>query len=145
MPDAQPGAAEVRSLLHGAGLAAHAVEPVGGGQVSWTYFADGQWVVQIPRFDRAARTMRVQAELMPLVTAAVPFAVPVPRRVATWADRPVMCYGAGIDWQRLLFYWWLNPCYELVYAGEYLDDVAVQRAVDTIRGRLSTVAELQDR
>jgi hypothetical protein len=49
VPDARPDAAEVRSFLPGAGLAAHAVEPVGGGQVSWTYFADGRWVVQIPR------------------------------------------------------------------------------------------------
>ncbi|MDQ3761528.1 MAG: hypothetical protein M3460_07445 [Actinomycetota bacterium] len=46
--------------------------------------------------------------------------------LATFGPGPVneiiQAYGGKISWRRLLFYWWLNPCYELVYAGPHLDN-----------------------
>lgn len=287
-PTQRPSVDTVRDLLHAAGWPVGTLAPVEGGRVSWTYVADDEAIVQLPRFDQAVEALRTQSVLMPLVQATVPFAVPVPAPVASYQGRPVMRYrmvpgrplrlgdrwrdipamlhalhrvpadqaadilcceptaeawrsryaefrsavtdalfphlsedvAAAIStqyerflsgpfdftpvfvhsdldaehilvdpqtgqpsglidfdwasvgdpaldfvglltalgpqvthrlisaygtvaWSRLLFYWWLNPCYELVYAGSYLDEHALARGIQTIRARLARLSELQ--
>lgn len=279
------------SLLRDAGARTTTIEPIGDGRVSWSYLADGEWIVKIPKFDAAVEPMRIQAELMPVVQEAVSFRVPVPEPIAEYGGRPVMRYrhvpgralqpgdhwqdvagmlqelhripvdraaatlgsagtaeawqvgyadfrealqytlyprldaalqerisaeyehflartpeftptlvhcdrgaehilvepasgrpfgiidfdwaavgdpsidfvgllttlgpepveeilrtcGDEVSWQRLLFYWWLNPCYELVYAAPYLDDDTVRRGIETVRARLAELPELRNR
>ena len=77
-------------MLLGQGITASRIESIGGGFVSWTFDIDDAWIVQLPRFDAAAQTTRMQIRLMPEVQAVVPFAVPVPELIAEWESRPVI-------------------------------------------------------
>lgn len=61
------------------------------------------------------------------------------------AHRLIGAYGDGVSWQRLLFYWWLTPCYELVYAGDHLDEAAARRLIEAVRSRLAALTPLRDR
>src|SRR5918997_926284 len=88
----QPTAEMIRDVLLRQGLAASRIESIGGGFVSWTFDIDDAWIVQLPRFDTAIQTTRMQIRLMPEVQAAVPFAVPVPELIAEWESRPVIRY-----------------------------------------------------
>lgn len=84
----RPSVETLRALLRAGGWPVRNLVPVQGGLVSWTYHADGETIVQVPRFDQAVEACRTQSTLMPLVQASVPFAVLVPQRwVPTWADR----------------------------------------------------------
>lgn len=58
-------------------------------------------------------------------------------------SKVIAAYGAGIPWQRVFFYWWLTPCYPLVYAGGYLDEEFVEAGIRTVRERLIQLGKLR--
>lgn len=51
----------------------------------------------------------------------------------------IQAHDGSISWPRLRFYWWLNPCYELIYAGPHLDEQTFNRGINTLRTRRSTL------
>lgn len=59
-------------------------------------------------------------------------------------QRIIDAYGQPVARDRLLFHWWLNPCYELVYAGRHLPAETARRDIATISERLSRLPELQN-
>lgn len=97
----RPDEPAVRTVLRESGLAVDDCALVGSGRASWTYRVtgawtedrdEGTWIVQFPRVDPVAGAVHVQSRLMPLVAEMVPFAVPVPRWIATWDGFPVMLH-----------------------------------------------------
>ncbi|HEX6844435.1 MAG TPA: phosphotransferase [Actinomycetota bacterium] len=52
--------------------------PLGDGWTSFTYEVNGEWIVQLPRDDRAAERLRMQATLLPELAREVSALVPVP-------------------------------------------------------------------
>jgi aminoglycoside phosphotransferase (APT) family kinase protein len=66
--------------------------PIGGGWDCFTYLAHGEWIVQIPRNEVTASTLRRQIALLPELAREVWATIPDP--VLTSSDPAVMVYRA---------------------------------------------------
>jgi aminoglycoside phosphotransferase (APT) family kinase protein len=71
-------------------LRCEAFRPVGDGWDCFTYEVDGAWIVQLPRHDLAAATLRMQIGLLPELGREVSAPIPFPE--LTSLDPPAMAY-----------------------------------------------------
>ena len=65
-------------------------EPVGDGWTCDTYRVNQEWIVQVPRTERAAETLQAQMDVLPELAREVSAQVPIPELV--WRDPTVMAY-----------------------------------------------------
>jgi aminoglycoside phosphotransferase (APT) family kinase protein len=59
-----------------------AFEPLGDGWTCDTYRVNGDWIVQLPRTERAAQRLRAQMDVLPELAREVSAAVPVPELIS---------------------------------------------------------------
>lgn len=71
-------------------MALASFEPVGGGWDCFTYEADGEWIVQLPRVPRAVESLRAQMRMLPELVGEVSAPVPSPDLMSF--DPPAMGY-----------------------------------------------------
>jgi aminoglycoside 2''-phosphotransferase len=65
-------------------------EPVGDGWTCDTYRVNQEWIVQVPRTERAAETLQAQMDVLPELAREVSAQVPIPELV--WRGPTVMAY-----------------------------------------------------
>ena len=85
--------AEQRALverLFGSLAPIESFEPVGDGWTCDTYRVNEEWIVQLPRTDRAGETLQAQMDVLPELAREVSAQVPIPELV--WRDPTVMAY-----------------------------------------------------
>lgn len=74
-------------------------EPIGSGWTYDTYDVNGEWIVQLPRSERATDSLRAQLSLLPELSREVSALIPVPSLVSL--EPPAMVYpklhGAPAD------------------------------------------------
>jgi aminoglycoside phosphotransferase (APT) family kinase protein len=80
-------------------LALDPFAPIGDGWDCFTYLANDEWVVQIPRIEATEATLRRQIALLPELAREVSAAIPLPEHVSI--DPTVMVYRA-LDGRSLL-------------------------------------------
>jgi aminoglycoside phosphotransferase (APT) family kinase protein len=71
-------------------LACETLVPVGDGWDCFTYEVDGAWIVQLPRHDLAAETLRMQISMLPELSREVSAPIPFPELASL--EPPAMAY-----------------------------------------------------